>query len=434
MHKESANLDLNLYLAICSTLIVQKMNTPTMHEWPNAKFIQLSTAIARETKVYISKNTLKRIFGKLKTEESYCPQKATLDALAGFIGYPDWDKFKANGRLRLNEELNDQGSDAQPVIVKSMPIGLPIKKSLIFTLLAIATIVLTALTVFFKNNPTDQKVVRLSCVNPDGKNRHSAVFKLQVAEGYTDTGAFTVDFNDKSKTAVKLNNDCVVHYYDTPGWYQTILSRNGVPIDTNIVRIESDGWFAYVSGQSEIYRKALINSFDGSISGMKGLTNKDIIRAGGDTIKPFFLHFANIKKTNIDGDNFELQTRVKMSDVAKHGECAQVHFSIYGDIDDDYIGITSPNCTAWANAEFSEQVRAGLWTDLRSLGKDLSNGGSVKLYVKNKKVSFYVNNKLIYTTKYSKKLGKISGVKILFSGIGEVYAFSLRDLNSGENF
>ena len=410
------------------------MNAPTMHEWPNANFIRLSTAIARETRVYISKNTLKRIFGKLKTEESYCPQKATLDALAGFIGYPDWDKFKATGGLTLDQELNNQDIKVEPVATKPRQIGFPIKKSLIFILLAIATVILTALTVFFKHNPTDQKVVRLSCINPDGRNRHSAVFKLQASEGYTDTSAFTVDFNDRSKTLVKLNNDRVVHYYDTPGWYQTILSHNGVPIDTNIVRIQSDGWFAYVCGPREIYGRYLINSFDGSISGMKGFTNIDIIKAGGDTIKPFFLHFANIKKTNIDGDNFELQARVKMSDAPKHGECAHVHFSIYGDIDDDYIGITSPDCTAWADAEFSDQVRTGLWTDLRTLGKDLSSGGSVKLHVKNKKVSFYVNNKLIYATKYNKKLGKISGVKILFSGIGEVYAFSLRDLNSGETF
>ena len=78
---------------------------PVLDQWSNANYIVLAEAIARETKIHISKNTLKRVFGKLKTEEFYHPQKATLNALALFVGYRNWDELVSKEIVPVDFEL-----------------------------------------------------------------------------------------------------------------------------------------------------------------------------------------------------------------------------------------------------------------------------------------------------------------------------------------
>lgn len=74
---------------------------PLINQWSDGNYILLSEAITQETKIYVSKNTLKRVFGKLKTEEFYRPQMTTLNALAKFIGYLNWDEFQSRLYRRM---------------------------------------------------------------------------------------------------------------------------------------------------------------------------------------------------------------------------------------------------------------------------------------------------------------------------------------------
>ncbi|MGM9477181.1 hypothetical protein ACS5PU_12150 [Pedobacter sp. GSP4] len=406
------------------------MSLPQICEWPNANYIKLSAAIARETKVYISKNTLKRIFGKLKTEDSYYPQRATLDALAIFIGYQDWDHFRSSKEQANNPE-KEAYTPADEAFGKKRFI---MSEGFIFSVLATIMIIFMVFMFFFKSSKPSPSDFNLVCVNPEGANAHSAIFKLEGNKENQDTSTLMLDFDDRFKMPITLKEPNVIHHFEGPGWYRTILRHKGVAIDTSIVYIKSKGWKSYLNGPYNVYGRNVLKQFDGTIAGMKGFSWADAAKAGRDTIKPFFLNFVNIKKTNIDGDNFEMLATVKMSDNVKRGRCSDIHFNIYGDVESDYVGVANPECVAWADAKFSEQVVTGLWKDLRSLGTDFSNGGNVKLRVENKKVRFYINGKLAYVTKYNNKLGKVSGVKILFSGLGEVHAFSLRDLKTGETF
>jgi len=433
MYKEVYNRNLNSYLNICSGLIAQKMNMPIVYDWSDSGFIKLSAVIGRETKIHISKNTLKRVFGKLKTDDSYCPQKATLDALAVYLGYTDWEGFKQASMPVVNQETSVQPTPVLHHINDEVKIPVVVKRWLRLLTLAIILLLFAALTLFFKYKGA-VPYASLTCLNPEGKQAYSAVFNFAASLDQNDTTALVIDFNDRITSRVALENKQIIHRYETPGWYKAILKYKNRALDTAIVKVKSAGWFAYATGPVGIYGRHLLKTFNGTVSGMKGFTKTSLAKAGTDTLKPVFVNFANIKNTTINGDNFEMKARVKMADDVKDGNCAHVHFSIYGETYDDYLGITSPGCTAWADADFSEQIRTGLWEDLSMLAKDLSNGGNVLLRVKNKKVNLYVNNKCIYATTYKKSLGKVSGVRILFSGLGEVYAFSMHDIGTGESF
>ena len=69
------------HLEICCRYVGEKYGRPNIAEWTNIDYIKLGGVLSRQTDVQISPNTLKRIFGKLKTPERYFPQKATRDTL-----------------------------------------------------------------------------------------------------------------------------------------------------------------------------------------------------------------------------------------------------------------------------------------------------------------------------------------------------------------
>ena len=77
----------------CCQLVADTYGKPDSSEWTNGDFIRLSHILYKKTQVQISPNTLKRIFGKIKTDARYYPQKATRDALAQYVGFADWDRF-----------------------------------------------------------------------------------------------------------------------------------------------------------------------------------------------------------------------------------------------------------------------------------------------------------------------------------------------------
>ncbi len=77
------------YLERCCQRVAETYGREEWSEWTNGDYILLSRILFRKTRVQISPNTLKRIFGKIKTDARYYPQKATRDALAAYAGFGD---------------------------------------------------------------------------------------------------------------------------------------------------------------------------------------------------------------------------------------------------------------------------------------------------------------------------------------------------------
>ena len=81
------------FLEVCCRRVSETYGKPDWDKWANSDYVNLSHILFKQTHVRISPNTLKRIFGKIKTDLRYYPQKATRDALSVYIGHPDWDYF-----------------------------------------------------------------------------------------------------------------------------------------------------------------------------------------------------------------------------------------------------------------------------------------------------------------------------------------------------
>lgn len=417
----------------CCQKIAEQVGVKPIAEWTNGDYIKLSGLLSRKTKIHLSESTLKRIFGKSKTSSRYYPQKATRDALAQFIGYRDWYEF----------EFRNQVSATPPMPVKELPLEEPpvIRNSkphntwvVLAAFLAIAFILLIIVLKPKGTNEPVIKDIKLLCVNPEGLTPHSAIFKLAVKGSLPDSmDRFSINFID-GRPHTRFTDSVVSHYFEVPGRYYPLLLYKDKVIDTGYVYLQTKGWSITGYNQNDTTRVYPVNVPGIGKENTIGISAKEAFSAGVDTLHTFFIAFTNIKPSTISGDNFELSLHIKAS-VGRPGvRCSQADISIFGENDVHAIGIIKPECVTWTSYKFSENYKNGHKYDLRPLGHDLSNGGDLKLLVKDKHVQLMVNSQLVFETDYKTSIGKVMGVKITFSGLGNFKDFSLSDLNTKEKF
>ncbi|AXY73893.1 hypothetical protein D3H65_07825 [Paraflavitalea soli] len=427
------------HLEICCRYVGEKYGNPATAEWTNRDYIRLSSILSHATGTQISPNTLKRIFGKLKTPERYYPQKATRDALASYAGYSDWENFLAQ-HPRPKQEEKELARQALAVVPQSTTISItpqPVAKKRGWPL-AVALIAFAALLMWWlwlANKAVadiDPGDARLVCNNPEGENPHSAVFKLVLAENFAGIrDSFSIHFGDSRRPKKILPGVLLTHYYEVPGRYYARLVYNGKDIDTVAIYLQSKGWTATATVERDTMRVYPIIS--GSLfKGNKMTVNtQQLLQAGVDTNKTFFVDFVNAQPTAIDGDNFELTADVTTSPARAGVRCSQVKATVYGERARHTLFTIKPGCTSWVNLQFSELVKNGEEDDLAFLGSDLTAGGIIKLQVIHKQVSVWINNKKVFETVYQQPLGKLYGVNISFAGIGTVNKVLLKDLGTG---
>jgi hypothetical protein len=119
------------HLDYCCQLVSEQYGKPDILSWTNSDYVKLGYVLYKKTHVQISPNTLKRIFGKIKTDVRYYPQRATRDALALYIGYNDWEKF-TNARswpVQLSVKTPPTTIQSAPFFTTPLPIPIAPEKS-----------------------------------------------------------------------------------------------------------------------------------------------------------------------------------------------------------------------------------------------------------------------------------------------------------------
>ncbi len=430
------------HLEICCRFVGEKYGNPAITTWTNGDYIKLSSILSRHTDVQISHSTLKRIFGKLKTTERYYPQKATRDALAHYAGYTDWETFVQKHPRPVKAEVPKQQKAEQEIVgptTSSVQKNVLKKRSWLPIIgLLIAGIAAISIWKFSeKKQPAriNTKVINLICNNPEGGNPHSATFKIQLPANFSgDLSQFTVDFGDGRRERPVTSLAVFTHYYQVPGRYYAVLKYNSVPVDTVAVYLKTNGWTAAAQMEHDTTRVYPVNSF--TIDKNKRiLVNADqLFRSGVDTNRTFFVQFVNTKPLAIEGDNCELTADVNTSFQRPGVRCSQVGIELFGERSKHDIVLMKPGCVSWAHLRFSEIFKDGGTDDLSSIGTDLSNGGIIRLLVADKKVSLFINDKLVFSTVYRVPLKNLFGIGVSFSGIGTVNNLELKNRKTGQIF
>ncbi|MFT3933633.1 MAG: hypothetical protein QM726_08475 [Chitinophagaceae bacterium] len=438
------------YLEICCRLVAEKFGKLPISSWTNSDYMRLSGILTRNTSITLSPSTLKRIFGKLKTPERYYPQKATRDALASYAGYKTWEELVAHYRpaeepastIHEKQETAATNDVAVSAVNTAPTLQQPGRQSkssnriILFTcLLMIPSILILYKYVWQRPTLPDATNITFSCLNPEGETPHTANFVCRLQAGVDETKSWSVDYGDGRRLEALGGRQAFSHYYETPGRFYSILKYGSTPIDTAVIYLRTSGWSATGTMPRDTTRVYPIEtSLLTGKSATLGADIMQILHSGIDTSNTFFIGFDNIMPTNIDGDNFELSTNVITSAQRPGVRCSQVGIVVYGEQSKHSFRIIRPGCEQWLHLRLSEQYNEGSEPNLSFLDADLSKGGNIKFTVLNKKASIYINDKLVYTGNYSFPLKKVYGVSIVFSGVGAIRSFYLRDNKTHETF
>ncbi|WP_316814084.1 hypothetical protein [Pedobacter heparinus] len=417
----------------CCQKIIEKMGDKPINEWRASDYNSLSSQLGKQTKVYLSENTLKRIFGRLKTPKRYFPQKATRDALAQFIGYRDWQEFelvyssaKAENKKAISTEYNNQASSTKINERKS--------KKLYRLIVSLGTLVLLSFVAFilFWNRNQNPDGVQLVCENPFGEVPHTAVFQLTSNKFFDKNEAFQLDCMEEALPATITGNKKITRFFKNPGVVYVTLLHHNKPIDTVSVCLQTKGWVANSGNDtSRAYPIARLKALDPkNIS----VSAAQLDSAGLDTKKPFLIGFSNIHPSTISGDNFSFYTKVFAEQTRPGTQCIETTIIILGEKDRHLITLFRESCVALSRYTFSEVKVTGSDQFLGKLAFNPEFGGDINLKVENKVVSLILNGKKVFSTKYTRSIGNVMGVKILFSGIGKAISPEIQDLKTKEVF
>ncbi|MDQ1141801.1 hypothetical protein [Pedobacter agri] len=423
-------------LDLCCKKIEEKMGTKPIADWRSPDYNLLNSQLGRQTKVYLSENTLKRIFGRLKTPTRYYPQKATRDALAQFIGYRDWQEFELINRFApqvapaIQQEI--KVADVEHAAPDEKLSKVRTSKLIIGVAIFILAIVVGGFIVFNEIDQVKPGEVSLICENPNGEVPHTAVFKLSRLGNVNEDKQFTINFMDEGPLKTITANQEVVQFFKNPGVVHVRLFYKNKAIDTIAVSMQTKGWVAN-SGHDSLSAFPIARLQP--LSKQKLFVSaKQLDSAGINLSKPFMIGFSKIHTSNISGDNFLFKCQLKTEESRPGIACMQASIFILGSEGRHRVLMVKPSCSAFSEYNFSELHVNGTSKNLSNMSYDFSAGGNVKLLVKNKKVSLFINDKNLLNTTYNKSIGKVLGVKILFNGIGTAASPELSDLNTGESY
>jgi len=398
-------------------------------EWKNRDFEDLNFEINKKTKITISALTLKRIFGKIKTEEDYLPQKATLKALEQYAN------FEPKKSITATEKEEEETTDVINTLQEIEPAFEP--KTALNAKLKIAGIAVVSffiiMGVYFLINQqkaysNQSKSGTIELIKAEGSNPKTAFFEYTTPNA---SDSFFIWFDEAYKPLHIANGKLkTTYYFQYPGLYKVrMMTREQSVSDTIPVFVETNGWQALGYYFDQEYNKRYYPiKIDKTVhDSVFHPTKKDLYLSGMDTAKITVLRFDNFRSTGVNGDNFTLETTLKNPDEWTGVRCNSIFLYVEGKNGTIRFRFANPGCSYWIDYEISEKKINNQNEDLSTFTFDLSEWQEFKIENKNKNIDISINNKKRFSDNYNKSIGEIIGVTVLFHGNGYVKKYLLMD-------
>jgi hypothetical protein len=394
-------------------------------EWKNRDFEYLSELIFEKTKISISVSTLKRIW---KNDESRIPHVSTLNALALFLDYENWNEFKT----KLKSEIKPLVSSEEPILQKKKTFYVP-------AVITISGLIILSILLFSLTSKKDKKTV-----SPKKIDEKQIVFtsKKTVSSGLPNTVVFNYDIskidfdsafiqqdwdNRKRKEILKENqyHTCIYYY---PGFYTAKLAINDQVVKEFPLFITTDGWMA-------VYKKEYYQEIPIYLKNINLVKNKclhvsveDLKSNKIENDKDFLIGFYNARDFGqVYCDSFSFETEVKNDPRDGGLTCQYASVNVQGQMGNMTATFCDKGCTSELFLSFGDVYLEGSKNDLSAFGTDLTNWRKIKYQVVNKNVSISIDGKEIYQLKYERDMGKIIGINYHFYGCGSVKSARLYD-------
>ncbi len=443
--------DESFYLQKCIQQVEEKLQWGKHKTWTNKDFNALSEQVSRVSRIYISPDTLKRVFGKIKTYHTYNPQTATRDALAIFLGYQNWIDFKQ-----------------QSILPRSVPAGIPAKLTtagstvpessltqpqtsppgnghsgkaagagstrgwfaflgVSFGLLLVAGYLLTS----------EKKAVPEV---PKMAHAGDFVFKGHHTKGYAPfTATFHYDITrlpadsvfihlgQKDKFYLPKEKKVFTHTYLTPDWHEVKLVAGGKVLSRMHVHVLSRGWEGSTHSDQGLRPIGKEGEGISMRGGVLQASLQQIQEGEVDTNRIFYSNLHNFRDFGVDGDNMQFEVRFRSHASERSIRCYVATLSLIGEKRSIRTVFTNPGCNAWMNQLFGEVNRRGKYYDLSAFAQPIADWHTVRIQSVNRRVTVFFDHKPVYRVSYTQPVGKLKGITCTFTDRGSVDFVRLSD-------
>lgn len=409
------------YLQLCIRLIEQKLNWRTAVEWRNYEFTELSEKILDATNVNLSPTTLKRIFGKLKYES--LPSSATLNALAAFLGYASWMDFKSKQPLHKPETPKATTATGKKFLLQLKVWPMTAAAALIIVILAFTF--LSSKSVHRLKN--EKEIVFTSKPLADGLP-NSVVFNVDLKGNKPDKIVIQQSWDSTRTVTLQPGQKEATGIYYLPGYFRAKLILDGKIIKEHDLFIRSDNWMATIDYRpipTYIKKEDLLLQDEMTVS-------ENVLKEIRTMTEPTWLTYHLVKSFGgLQGDNFTLESSIKNIFSEGPAVCKTAKIFVLCSKGAFIIPFTIPGCISDINLMANDHYLDGNSNDLSSFSADLAEWANVKVEVKNRKMTIFLNDKLIRQETYKEDAGEVVGLRFSFLGAGAVRNVKLSDGKGG---
>jgi hypothetical protein len=400
-------------LGLIKQIISEKYDWGQTADWTNFHFKELSKAIEESTGDRISKETLKRIFGKRKMNtDNYSPQAYSQIALMKFV-----DIIRQN-EIHQQNAIKKETNKAEN----------PKRKRSYLWLGGIFSVLIITMLVVQSQKPDEY---HFKCSNPRDTAPYTATFNYDVSD--IDDSVFT-DFGIREESYLPPGKTMINCFFPVAGDYVVRFYTRTKVLDSLRVIAWSRDWQAgsfpnmkpeefRLFKNQQLYRKE--NSFYASGNDLKS-EGLDL----DSRIWTEYQYFSNFQQSL---DRMNLETRVLNNATTGSLTCYDVEIKLLGDSGIIDFKFTQPKCSRWASLRVSEKFLDGKFTDLSAFTVDMSDWQLIRMRTEDGVCSIYLDQKLVFSQKYEKQMGMLVGMVYQFYGSGKIDYVDLKD-SAGKTF
>ncbi|HTN35924.1 MAG TPA: hypothetical protein VL053_02555 [Arachidicoccus sp.] len=413
-------------LAHCCQLIEEKMDLGSGKDWSTLDFEQLREQISEQTDILLSVTTLKRIWNRVKYTST--PTSTTLNALAAFLGYKNWQDFQ---RAPVHQLV------ATPPIIASNPKAEHLdhrrNRKVIFWTLSMGLIAVLAGVFIFSQNHGSPKVLSPDKFSFSSKPvtkdlPNSVVFQYDATSANTDSVYIQQSWDPTRRHLVPAKGHEYSSIYYYPGYYQAKLIVNNQIVREHDLIIPSNGWIVAVEQDPvPVYFKSNECIKGGILHlSVENIQQKNIPMQP----KPPVVYYGNVlPATDLMSDNFLFRTKLKSDFSQGSAACQHVFITIYCKHDIFFFPLCAKGCVGDIGLYLAGKGAKSTETDLSAFGCDLNQWVTVSCEVRNKRVQILIDGKKAYETTILNKPAEVLGVRYQFEGSGSVDYMRLTHLN-----
>jgi hypothetical protein len=374
-------------------------------------FEHISAVLEKKSGIVISSTTIKRLSNG---EFSRLPQVATLNAIANYFGFTNWQEYRSS-----EEHVSSEPALAEKAVDAKAP-----RLSRPRLMLVLLVIPILAAVFFMSRNKHDlgnlDEAVFTAKTNTDNKVPNTVVFNYNIDNINADSFFIQQSWDDNRRVRIHKNHYTVTDIYYEPGYHVAKLIANDSAIRVVEVSIPTDKWVIYANEHKRNYATEYIKTETPVSKGALGISKEVLVQNNIDVNKSMSYIYAYFPtKHEVSGDNFTLKTRVRMNEV-KNNLCPFLQLEIFCQRNYMIIKSTERGCASEALAQFGNKVLFGKENDLGDLSFDVKEWNDIELHVKDKNVTVRINDKVVYEITYETPARNIAGLAFISNGLCEV--------------